>query len=77
VFEVVSSSDPAIDVHDKTIAYLDAGVRAVVNLWPRSQSITVHRLGADSRELGITDVLDLGDVIPGFQLAVAEIFRRE
>jgi Uma2 family endonuclease len=76
-FEVISPSDTAVDVHDKTIAYLDAGVRAVVNVWPSSQSISVHRAGNESRELGIDDILDLGDVIPGFQLAVAEIFRRD
>jgi Uma2 family endonuclease len=76
-FEVVSPSDPAVAVHDKTIAYLDAGVRAVVNVWPRSQSVSVHRSGSDSRELGIDDTLDLDDVIPGFRLAVADIFRRD
>jgi Uma2 family endonuclease len=76
-FEVVSPSDPAVAVHDKTIPYLDAGVRAVVNVWPRSQSVSVHRSGNDVRELGLSDVLDLDDVIPGFRLTVVDIFRRD
>jgi Uma2 family endonuclease len=75
-FEVVSPSDSAPDVHDKTIAYLDAGVLAVVVVWPRSQSVSVHRPGGDTREFRMGDTLELEDVLPGFRLPVAEIFRR-
>ena len=76
VFEVVSPSDSAPDVHDKIIAYLEAGVRVVVVVWPRSQSVSVHRPGGDVRELKLGEVLELPDVLPGFRLPISEIFRR-
>jgi Uma2 family endonuclease len=76
VFEVVSPSDSAPDVHDKTIEYLDAGVRVVVNVWPRSRSVSVHRPEGDTREFKTGDVLELEDVLPGFRLPIAEIFQR-
>jgi Uma2 family endonuclease len=75
-FEVVSPSDSARDVHDKILEYLDGGVRVVVAFWPRSRSVSVHRPGGDTREFRMGDVLELDDVIPGFRLPIADIFRR-
>ncbi|MEA2586182.1 MAG: hypothetical protein QOF33_4267 [Thermomicrobiales bacterium] len=76
VFEVVSPSDSAPDVHDKTIEYLEASVKVVVVVWPRSQSVSVHRPAGDIREFKMGDVLQLDDVLPGFRLPISEIFRR-
>jgi Uma2 family endonuclease len=75
--EVVSPSDSASDVHDRTHEYLGAGVRVVVAVWPRSRSVSVHRSGGDVREFGLADVLELEDVLPGFRLPIAEIFSRD
>jgi Uma2 family endonuclease len=75
-FEVVSPSDSADDVHDKILELLDGGVRVVVAVWPRSQSVSVHRPGGLIRELRLGDVLELDDVLPGFRLPIADLFRR-
>ena len=74
--EVVSPSDSAADVHDKILEFLDSGVRAVVAVWPRSRSVSVHRPGGDVREFKMGDVLELDDVLPGFRLPIADLFRR-
>ena len=72
--EVVSPNDRAADVRDKVREYLEAGTRMVLVLWPGSRSATLHRPGADPRELGPGDELDCGDVLPGFRVRVADLF---
>ncbi|CAN5752452.1 Uma2 family endonuclease [soil metagenome] len=71
--EVVSPSDRADDVNAKVMIYLRAGTRLVWVVWPRTQTIFAFREGgADT--LGPNDLLDGGDVLPGFSVPVAEIF---
>jgi Uma2 family endonuclease len=74
--EVVSPSDRAPDVHDKVLEYLEAGVRIVVVVWPRRRSVSVHRPGGEAREFNEGDTLEFDDVVGGFRLAVADIFKR-
>lgn len=54
--------------------YLRHGVRLVWVVDPRAETVTVHRPDADAFTLGAGDVLDGGDVLPGFILPVADIF---
>jgi Uma2 family endonuclease len=72
--EVVSPGDTAGDVHQKVREYLDAGTRIVWVLWPEFKSLTWHA-GRGSQELGADDVLDGGDVLPGFRIKVASFFE--
>lgn len=73
--EVVSPSDRARDVQAKVHDYLDAGVPLVLVIHPRRRTVTVHVPGESVRVLHEGDELDGGDVLPGFRLPVAEIFR--
>ena len=41
---------------------------------PRRRSVTLYRSQSDITILTGTDVLDGGDVVPGFQLTLREIF---
>jgi hypothetical protein len=43
-------------------------------VYPETREVEVHAPGQTARILGITDTLDGGDVLPGFTLAVKEIF---
>jgi len=56
--------------------WLTAGCQAVWVVDPAEQTVTIHRQGAAAQALHASDVLDGGDVLPGFQLSVAEIFAR-
>ena len=72
--EIVSPSDRADEVHAKVREYIEGGPRMVLVLWPTRRSASVHRPGGVARELGPDDVLDGGDVLPGFQVRVGDLF---
>ena len=72
--EVVSPSDRVRDVQDKAKAWLDAGTRLVWVVWPNSRTVSVYRPGEAVMTLREGETLDGGDVVPGFQCSVSEIF---
>jgi Uma2 family endonuclease len=73
--EVVSPNDPAADVEEKIETYRQAGVPLVWVLWPRRRVVAVYAAGKPMVEVGIGDELDGGEVLPGFRIAVADLFR--
>ena len=75
VVEVVSPFDSQPEIDAKVGRYLAAGARLVWVAYPRRRSVRVHRPGREPVELGEGDVLDGEDVLPGFQLPVADVFR--
>ena len=74
VVEIVSPSDQQQAVNDKTTMWLAHGVMMVIEVYPAEQAIMVHRPGAPALTLTGDDVLDIGDVLPGFSLPLSEIF---
>ncbi len=80
VVEIRSPNDADTDVQAKVELYLRAGVQLVWLVDQRQQ--TVQHIRAVAAETTPTtvfraeagDVLDGGDVVPGFRLAVSEIF---
>jgi Uma2 family endonuclease len=74
VVEVRSKNDTLPELRDKVAEYLAAGVQIVWVVNPRSKTVSVFRLGQDSSELRIGDVLTAEGAIPGFQAPVAELF---
>jgi Uma2 family endonuclease len=61
---------------DKIQFYLLYGVRLVWVIDPATATITVETPGQEARVLRAGDVLDGGDVLPGFGIAVDEIFAQ-
>lgn len=76
VVEVVSPSDRAGRVNATALAWLDAGVRLVWVVYPETRSVAVHRPEGAVTVLRDDAVLDGGDVLPGFMLALPDLFRR-
>jgi Uma2 family endonuclease len=72
--EVVSPGDSYSEVEEKVFAWLDASTKMVVVINPRQRSATVYKSPTDIVALTEADVLAGGDVVPGFELAVREIF---
>lgn len=72
--EVVSPSDRMNDVSDKVMLYLDAGTRLVWVVQPRFKTVTVHYPDRSAKTFTVEDELDGGDVLPGFTLAVVDLF---
>lgn len=71
--EVVSATDSYLDVEDKVDGYLRDGVRLVWIMNPRQKAITARTPNAITR-LTETNTLTGGDVLPGFSLAVRDLF---
>ena len=72
--EVISPGDSYADVEEKVFDWLDAGTKMVVVINPRQRSATVYKSPTDITALSEADALDGGDVVPGFELPVREIF---
>jgi Uma2 family endonuclease len=76
VVEVPSPDITVFDVEDKVAEWLEAGARMVWVVSPKLHIVTVYRSLTDIVTLTEKDTLDGGDVVPGFSIAVAEIFGR-
>ncbi len=71
--EVVSPSDSADEIDQKVVLYLRYGTRLVWIWYPKTKTVIAHSASGIQR-LDMSDTLDGGDVLPGFKLAVREIF---
>jgi len=74
VAEVKSKNDTWPEILAKVRDYLKAGVRVVLVADPKSQTVTVYRRGRKPKVFRSKDTLTLDDIIPGFRMAVAEVF---
>lgn len=72
--EVVSPGDTVSEVEEKVAEWLEGGARMVWVVSPKLHTVTVYRSLTDIVTLTEKDKLDGADVVPGFQMNVAEIF---
>jgi hypothetical protein len=63
-------------VNAKVAEWLAHGTRLAFVVNPRRRTVAIHRPGQSVRTLGIDDVLDGEDVVPGWRLAVRDLFAR-
>jgi Uma2 family endonuclease len=73
--EVTSPTDEPADMARKLALYLEAGVPLVWWLDPDRRRVRVYHRGQFAAEHHEGDVLDGLDILPGFRLPVADIFR--
>jgi len=71
--EVISPYDSASDVQEKIEEWLRFGARMVWAFYPKTESVWVHRSAIETLMLGPDDVLDGGDVLPGFSCRVGDL----
>ncbi len=72
--EVVSPNDKVEEVEEKIAEYFQAGVQLVWVVLPMRKKIYVHSSRTQVSMLSKNDTLDGGTVVPGFHLALAELF---
>ncbi len=72
--EVISPGDSYTEVHEKVMEWLEAGCRMVVTIDPRRRTVTVYRSRHDIEILTEEDTLSGGEVVVGWELALAELF---
>jgi Uma2 family endonuclease len=75
VVEVRSKNDSRPFIDRKVNDYLQAGVPLVWVVDADDQTVLVMRTGAATQTLGIGEVLTAENLIPGFRLPIADLFR--
>ncbi len=73
--EIVSPGETADEVQEKVELYLAHGARLVWVLYPHRKMVVVQRADGTAQRLRAGDTLDGEDVLPGFRLALAELFK--
>ena len=71
--EVVSPTDSPRELQIKISNYVAAGTTVWIAR-SKEREMEVHAPGQPVKILGIDDILDGGDVLPGFKLAVKDVF---
>ncbi|MEK6325794.1 MAG: Uma2 family endonuclease [Acidobacteriota bacterium] len=74
VVEVISPGDAYTEVEEKVLEWLEAGARMVVVVNPRKRAVTVYRSLTDIVVLTEEDTLDGREIVPGWTMAVKDIF---
>ena len=72
--EVKSRTDSVAETHDKARMWHSYGVPLVWAAYPETRTIDVHSADGSIITLTETDALDGGEVLPGFSVAVSDIF---
>jgi Uma2 family endonuclease len=73
--EVVSPNDLYDEADRKIGEYIDASVRLVWVVNPETQTVHVYHPDGTARRLRAAETLGGEDVLPGFAVAVSELFR--
>lgn len=74
--EILSPDQHMPHFLDKIQFFLLYGVRLVWVIDPATRTVTVQTPGDEARILGSGDALDGGDILPGFSVAVDDIFAQ-
>jgi len=74
--EVVSPGDSKPKVADKVERWLAAGADEVWAVNPLTQAVEIYMKGDSRRALKADDMLSGGDLLPGFEIQVADLFWR-
>jgi Uma2 family endonuclease len=72
--EVLSKGNTKAEIARKLREYFGSGTRLAWIVDPKTRSIHVHASPTESTRLEAGAVLDGGEVLPGFRLALAELF---
>ena len=73
--EVVSPSESASDLNRKVDLMLQTGSLAVWVVYPGQRKVHVHLPGATTLRLGVSDTLSLPELLPGWELPVANLLQ--
>lgn len=72
--EVLSPSNTPAEIERKLEDYFQAGCRVVWLVRPASKTVDVHAGPREFRQLAEQQVLDGGELLPGFELPLADLF---
>jgi Uma2 family endonuclease len=75
VVEIRSKNDTTAEIDEKVTDYLNAGVHLVWIVDPDPESVSERRPNLPPNAYRKTETLTCQDIIPGFRLALADLFR--
>ncbi|MDH3603896.1 MAG: Uma2 family endonuclease, partial [Candidatus Tectomicrobia bacterium] len=73
--EIISPSERAVEMRAKLRDYLRTGVRQVWQVYPDTQEVVVHLADGAVNTYDIGQIIPGADVLPGFELPVADVFE--
>jgi Uma2 family endonuclease len=74
--EVISPSNTRKEMEEKLREYFEKGVRLVWLVRPRARVVDVYTAADQFTRLSVSATLDGADVLPGFSIAVGDLFRK-
>ncbi len=74
--EVISLSNTRAEINRKIEEYFVAGANQVWTVDPRELTVTVYQSSSTFTTLTGTESISRGDLLPGFDLRIDELFRR-
>jgi Uma2 family endonuclease len=75
--EVKSPSDRLAKLREKIQDFLNAGTQVGILIDPETRMLEIYRSGQDTVILGDRDVLTIPDLLPGWQVAVSDLWAPE
>jgi Uma2 family endonuclease len=72
--EVISRSNTRQEMDQKLKEYFEAGTRAVWYVYPKTRRVVAYTSPESFTELSESDILDAGEVLPGFTLDLKSLF---
>lgn len=72
--ETMSPSDTVFELDEKVREWLETGTRLVWVVNPKQRTVTVYRPDNSAQILTTADTLSGEDVVPGFEIPIAELF---
>jgi Uma2 family endonuclease len=75
IVEIKSKNDTAAEIAEKVVDYLNAGAKLVWVLEPAKEAVVEHRPNSQPKTWQKSDSIFCDDIIPGFRLMLAELYR--
>ncbi|MEO8495695.1 MAG: Uma2 family endonuclease [Planctomycetota bacterium] len=72
--EILSPNDKHEEIREKIVEYLRTGVRLVWEVDPDFQTVRIYRRDQEPVMFNRKQLLSASDVLPGFEVAVADLF---
>lgn len=73
--EILSPSNTIEEIHDKIVEYFDNDTRLVWVIHPDEKYVLIYHSSEPDRFLRPADHLDGEEIVPGFSMAVSELFE--
>lgn len=77
VVEVMSPNDTASDVHLRLRQFFAAGTQAAWVVFPEEKTLEIWTANGTVQTLGEGDTLTAPELLPGFELRIAELFAED